>query len=92
LLAIPLAASALAVGISSNTTASRNFLIGASAGGATALGVGSFLIDRRRDLIYYNGAKNIYCLHVAIAPLAILQSEFEQMRDDVERLRLVDRI
>jgi hypothetical protein len=87
--AIPLSAAALAVGITNpGTTSTRNFLTGAGLGVATALGVGSFLVDRRRDAIYYQGAREIYCLALAISPLAIEESEFERMRRDVEDLRL----
>lgn len=87
--AIPLSAAAVAVGIiNPGTVATRNFLTGAGLGVAAALGVGSFLVDRRRDAIYYGGAKNIYCLAVAISPLAVEAGEFEKMRQDVEELRL----
>lgn len=87
--AIPLSAAALAVGITNpGTTATRNFLTGAGLGVAAALGLGSFLVDRRRDAIYYGGAKSIYCLAVAITPLAIEAAEFAKMRQDVEQLRL----
>ena len=87
--AIPLAAAAVAVGITNpGATATRNFLTGTGLGVAAALGVGSFLVDRRRDAIYYGGAKNIYCLALAISPLAIEAGEFEKMWQDVEQLRL----
>jgi hypothetical protein len=86
--AIPLAAAALAVGITNpGTMSTRNFLTGAGVGVATALGVGSFLVDRRRDAIYYQGAKEIYCLTLAISPLAIEESEFEKLRQAVEQLQ-----
>src|SRR5580704_6639228 len=87
--AIPAAAAALAVGITNpGTTSTRNVLTGVGVGVATLLGVGSFLVDRRRDAIYYQGAKEIYCLTLAISPLAIEESEFQKMWQDVEQLRL----
>jgi hypothetical protein len=85
---IPASAAAIAVGITNpGATTTRNLLTAVGAGAATALGLGSFLIDRRRDVVYYNGAKAIYCLSVAIAPLKIELTEYEEMLHDVEELR-----
>jgi hypothetical protein len=86
--AIPVSAAALAVGIiNPGTTFTRDFLTGAGVGVAAALGLGSFLVDPRRDPIYYQGAKEIYCLALAISPLAVGDNEFDKMRDDVSGLR-----
>ena len=66
----------------------RNVLTATGAGAAATLGLGGFLVDRRRDAIYYNGAKAIYCLSISIAPIAIETGEYEQMLNDVDELRL----
>lgn len=88
-IALPLAGAGFAVGITNpGTTWTRNFLTAAGVGVATALGVGSFLVDRRRDAIYYQGAKEIYCLRLAISPLAIEESEFEKLQQAVEQLQV----
>lgn len=86
--AIPASAAALAVGIvNPAATTTREVLVATGAGTAAALGLGAFLIDRRRDAVYYNGAMGIYCLTVAVAPVAIESTEYQQMVRDVDELR-----
>lgn len=86
--AIPVSAAALAVGIiNPGTTFTRNFLTGSGVGVAAALGLGSFLVDPRRDAIYYQGARDIYCLTWAISPLALEEVKFQVMQQEVELLR-----
>jgi hypothetical protein len=84
---IPLSAAALAVGIvNPGTTFTRNFLVGA--GAAALFGTGTLLIDRRRDAVYYAGAKSLYCLRLAIIPLEVTDADLAKIERDVEDLRL----
>ena len=86
---IPLSAASLAVGIANPGTAfTRNFLIGAGAGAAALYGTGTLLIDRRRDAIYYAGAKSLYCLRLAFGPVELADADLAQIQRDVEGLRL----
>jgi hypothetical protein len=86
---IPLSAASLAVGIANPGTAfTRNFLIGAGASAAALFGTGTILIDRKRDAVYYAGAKSLYCLRLAIGPLEVSDADLTQIDSDVEDLRL----
>lgn len=86
---IPLSASALAIGIIvPGVMFTRNYLVGAGAGAATLYGIGTITLDRKRDAVYYAGAKALYCQRIAGFPVEISDIDLRQMERDVEDLRL----
>jgi hypothetical protein len=86
-LLIPMSAGAVAVAIiNPSAEATRDLLTATGAATATALGLGGFLVDRRRDAIYYNGVKAIYCLWYSIQPLAMDKEEYRRMLGDINVL------
>jgi hypothetical protein len=85
---VPAAAAGLALGIANpGANATRNAILGIAAGSATALGLGSLLIEPSRNPIYEAGAAAVTCAIEASSPYRITMADLQIHKQDVANLR-----
>lgn len=82
---IPLTAAAIGVGARGGAP---NAVLGMGLGGASALGVGTWLYNKPHQLAWVAGLKAVTCAEDAMAPLNLPGSTETMLDTDIKRLRI----